>query len=169
MKLNSHLQPENAIPARQQYTPGIQFDALYEVQARRVRASQVVNNQLVQFSGGATGSGTIAASGTTTVTTDLSPTSIYVNQYIQGNPMVAIYEGTAAVGSMQIYPAVGAGISAGKFVCQSGYDYRRWNTTLGTAAVDTFTVTVRSTAGTTANLYVETRWRYVQNNAALAA
>ncbi len=84
-----------------------------------------------------------------------------------GAPFVAIYEGTAPIRSMQIFPVVGTAITANKFICQAGFD---WQTSFGTTAPiisskSVYTVTVfNNNAGTTANLYFVSQWKYTANN-----
>lgn len=168
MNLNNRLQPLDSLPAKQQFVSGVEFEAHYEVQARRVKTSTAQIDQLVLFSGTATGSGQIASGTHVIVTTTISPRAVFKDQNISGIPMMAIYEGTAAVGSMQLYPGIGAGIAADKFRIASGYDYSAWLAN-GTPATLPYAVSIYNTAGTTVDIYIISQWKYSSNNAGTAA
>lgn len=168
IQLNSKLQPLDSIPARQTYVPGVEFEQQFEPQGRYAKFTQVAQDQLVLFSGTATGSGQIGAGTHVIVTTTISPNQVYKEQNIGGDPMLAIYEGTAAVGSMLMYPGIGAGIAAGKFTISAGYDYSSW-LNAGTPAALPWTVAIYNTAGTTADIFIISRWKYSANNAGKAA
>jgi hypothetical protein len=165
MDLNSKLQPMDAPVANRPYTPATTFENEYEVQSRRLHTTSLVAAQLVVNTGTvAIGTFGITTASYGSLTTDLTPLQVYKAQNNMGIPLTAIYEGTAAVGSMQVYPTVGAGITAGKFPIMSGFDYARW-VALGTPALTPFVVTIQNTTGTTALFYAQTFWKYVQNNA----
>lgn len=124
-----------------------------------VRTSRIQSESLVGVSEVATASGTVGSSNRAILTTTLSPSTSLPNTRNMAVPFITIYEGTSAVGSMQLYPGQGAGISAGKFPTDSGYDYAAYN---GTNSV--FRVSIFNSTGTTANIYAITQWKFIQNN-----
>lgn len=136
---------------------GIDYALRYDIQSRNPRFSN-----LVAVGGTATGSGQITAGSCVVITTTISPAVFHDNDRILGIPFLAVYEGTTGVGTMQIYPALGSGqvLAPDKFLSHSGYDYGYFDNDNVS-----WSVTLTNTSGTTADIFVVTRWKYVKNNA----
>lgn len=158
--LDPYLRSLNSPSNRITRIPPLQFDSLYEVQTKNVSVSSLNSANLVQLSNGVTASGSVAAGTHVHLNTTLSPNlSVLGTAYKNfANPFVAIYEGTAAVGSMQIFPGFGGGISADKFRFASGFDYAA----LGNGTASTYRVRIHNTTGTTAQIFAETKWKILE-------
>lgn len=154
----------NSIPNRNLGTvlPSIDNQDRYVVRTGKFKSSATGNNAFIGISNISTAAGTVGANQYAFVNTTIDPINApNSDQYLNfGVPFIAIYEGVSAVGSMIIYPSVGNGISTGKFQCHSGFNYASG---LWTGVNSVWTVTVQNTAGSTANLYVETQWKYTNH------
>lgn len=158
---SSNLQKLNApITNRTPYVNGFTFDMGYEVQAKRVKASEVANDRLVQLSSVATADGTIPANDSVVVTTTLTPGVRYFGQNNLSVPYLAIYEGLASDGTAQLYPGHGTGIAEDRYRCNSGFSYQDFD-----GANSVFIVTVYNNNGTPAPIHIVTQHKYIQNNA----
>ncbi len=137
---------------------GMTFDAQNEVQKSRQRYSGLVGTTSISAASGNVGTGNISV-----YTTWITP-KIRANTNL-AIPFVAIYEGTSAVGSMQIYPNIGAGIAAGKFQFTSGFDLLNWETNGTYPGQTNFVVQIYNVGGgTTANIYAQSQWKFTANN-----
>jgi len=141
--------------------PSIKSPARYELKTGRIQAT-LRDNGFVDLSGGATSGGTVAAGSyaivTTTITPNFTPQTLEYRNF--GIPYIAVYEGTATVGSMQIYPFYGNGPVKNQFNIHSGFDLNAPGYT-GTNSV--FRISIYNTSGTTANLWVETQWKFTDH------
>lgn len=158
-KLNSRLQPSDSLPARQEYVPAIQFESNYEVQGQKINASRVNIRNFVQNI--ATSSGTFAITNNTIVSLSTTARNAVpkLNDPSFALPHVALYLGTAAVGTNQIYPVVGAGIAAGSYNVWSGFDAHTFDGTL-----TTFGVSLTNQSGATGTVFYKIAWKYLQYN-----
>jgi hypothetical protein len=157
MKLNHHLQPEGAIPTRQQFTPGIDFDSRYEVQSGILRSSSVALGSILNESGGTTAIGTFNIGSSFNLTSQLQFNPPYQGIPISGIPYVALYQGTAAIGSNQIWPAKGVGVTNGRYIATGWFDLATWD---GTIAV--WRGQLIDTSGTSSQTFAfSVRWHYL--------
>lgn len=158
---NKYLQKINGISIKEEFfVPGIDFDKQYEVQTKKIRASRVDIQEFIQNSEIATASGTFGNGQAVTVSTTLTPQVPFQNDPNFAIPYVAMYEGTAAVGSMQIYPRQGAGISVGDYNIYSGFDISSFN---GTNSV--WRAHVENVAAGDVDIYFQSQWKYIYYNA----
>ena len=156
LKLNPFLQPEDApFPNRPERMLGFAFDKAYEVQARDIRAAD-----MVKISNYASGIGEITNGTQAVIITTLSQDNQFLNNFNLGVPHIAVYEGTVASTANKIFPSPGVNIPIDKYNIFSGYDYELSN---GTNSV--YCVTLQTNVGTTIPIFVELRWRFMQNNA----
>ena len=81
-----------------------------------------------------------------------------------GFPYVSIYEGTSAVGSMEIFPAQGNGITFGDYRTKSGFDLNQYDGT-----ISSYTVSLENVAAGNVNIYIEAAHAYLAYNTRLSS
>lgn len=138
----------------------IEFGASHDVQVRNLQASNLVKTSPA---------GTAQGSGFNTgvsfkITTTLTSKNSTPFTRIMGIPYVAVYVGTAAVGSQQIYPSYGNGILNSQYVVSSGFDYSAWT---GSNAI--FRVNVENNSGSTIAVFAVAQWQILNNGGAGSA
>lgn len=139
----------------------VDFDSQYEVKTKSSRMSAMLNDNFVVFSNIGTASGSVGAGTRVFATTTLhpGPNVPLADSYRNfGLPLTALYEGTSAVGSMQIFPNQGNGIASDKFRMFAGFDYA-----LSTGSTVVYKIMIHNTAGTTADLYFLSQWKYTDH------
>lgn len=144
IKTNKFLQPEGApVTTIETRSSGVAFDNNYEIQTRSIRVSNFVNN-----SGTATALGTFADGSSLGIAARLTSPFGRANF---GVPYIAIYIGTAVVGSNQIYPNQGNNpLNVNNaWNIWSGFDWQAWN---GTSSV--YTVHIENNSGTAGTVFV---------------
>jgi hypothetical protein len=159
--LTDTMQSPDSPVYRQQknFVNGVQFESQYEVQTRRVQASQIYIRNFVQLSSSASATGTIGNGTTLTLTSTLSPQTPHQFDPNFAVPFVALYQGTVAIGSAQLYPKIGSGITPGAYTIQGGLDYHTYD---GTNSVWGGAITDNS-AGNQTILFV-TQWKWIWYN-----
>lgn len=166
LNLDKNLRSLNSLAVtNQKMVQGIDFDIGYEVQTNRVRSSRAAFADFINNSGSATVSGSFTATGQTiVVTTTLAANSPYINSQLLAAPQLNVYQGTSIVGSLQMYPGRGAGITIGDYEFNSGYDQQ---TTNGTNIVYRVLLENVNKTGTT-QIFAVSQWRYIIENAGTA-
>lgn len=160
MELNEYYQTlDSPAVTRTRRVPGIEFDSQYEVQTKNVIGSRLQVKNMIKISNAGTAIGTISNGNDVLITSTLNPTAQnYINKNI-GIPEISIYGTTSAVGSMQIWPRAGNGISFGDFSFYSGFDY---------ASADdknsVFMVVVENNSGADSPVYIEGRFKYIMED-----
>lgn len=161
MGLDNRMFSVNSLANRFPSISGVDFESQYEIQTSRMKSSRVNLEGLVQITTAGSVSGNFALGSALDINSEIS-----FNQPKQGNktfghPFVAIYQGTAAIGTNQIYPIRGAGVTFGRYDINADHDYHRYNGTY-----DRWGCTIRDTTGTstqTISFYV--RWIYADYTA----
>lgn len=164
--LDKNLKKIDSLAVKPQQIQGIDFESDYEIQTKRIRASQSAITDLIRNSGSTTASGSFTNTGQTLViTTTLTPDPSYLNSRLLALPQVNVYQGTAIIGTLQMYPGRGAGITVGDYEFSSGYDQQ---TTNGTNMVYRILVENVNRTGTT-QVFIVSQWRYIQENAGISS
>ena len=157
MDLDNRLISKTSVLNRgREITSGLDFAVKNQTYMQNMSAGFINIPNLIQPSNIATAQGSVVAGADVVVTFTLTPNVNTLGTAYKNfaDPYVAIYEGTAAVAANQIWPYTGANITAGKFPCQGGNDYRTY-----TRTNSVFTVNIENTTGTTANIYAEGDWK----------
>lgn len=149
--LNDALTSVNNLLNSNQRVIGVNFDANYEVQTKRVRISNFIYN-----AGTASAVGGIPDASSVTISIGLSPNMSTPNQKNFGVPYAAIYIGTSANAGSQVYPRYGTGIANNKFNIHSGFDYHNWN---GTNSV--FRINMENNSGGSVNIFAVANWKVI--------
>lgn len=163
---NSRLQKIGGFADRMGTISGIEYDPVYGLQTHKISASRVANQKLVEISEVAETSGTdTVANGTHVVfTATISPSTLYLDKRNLATPFVSIYAAGTSTGSLQIFPAPGAGIVADSWRCSAGYDERAYT---GTNSV--YRITAYNNSGGLGTVYGRIQWKYIQNNSGLSS
>jgi hypothetical protein len=157
---NQYMQRINApISNAGTTTLAYDFDLSYEVQQRRVITSTLNVNNLVSNSSGGTVSGSFITNSSVRITTTLIPSVPYLTQPTFGVPFIEIYQGTAAVGSLKIYPNYGVGIANKQYSIHAGFDKSSFD-----GLNSPFTVNVENNTGTTQNIFGVAQWKLLFYN-----
>jgi hypothetical protein len=90
-----------------------------------------------------------------TLTTTLAPVNAPHEYKNLALPFITAYQGTAAVGTLEIWPNTGDGSLVGDYRFHGGLSYAAYN---GTNSV--FQLTVERVAAGSAHLYFLTQWKY---------
>lgn len=163
-QLDKYFRPLNSpITNNKGRMTGIEFDRTFEVQATRIKASQSATRNLVQISELGEATGSFDTGQAVELATTLAPANTFSQSRMLATPYVDVYEGTAAVGSMQIYPSMGAGIANGDYEVMSGYDLADFD-----EYIENFKITVENVAAGAVSIYFRTRWRYVSERSGSA-
>lgn len=153
--------PDSPVYRQQQkFVPGVQFESQYEIQTRRVQASQIYVRNFVQLSGTAQATGAIGNGTTLLVSTTLTPQTPHQFDPNFAIPFIALYQGTVTIGSAQIYPRIGSGITPGAYTVQGGFDYHAYD---GTNSVWSGAITDNSAGNQTILLVTQWRWLWYNN------
>jgi hypothetical protein len=145
--LNSRLQPENSLAARDSYVPGVEFEAHYEVQARLLRTSRVALGTVVNTAMGETGTANFALGSVLSLSSEITFDIPFQAKKVFGNAYISLYQGTILNDASQIYPVRGGSVTEGKYRVQGWYDAHSWN---GTTNIWKGNIT--DTAGTSAQV-----------------
>lgn len=152
-------------PVRQS---GVLFDAQYQVQATRVRLTNLIGISGTSVSN----AGTVANGQAATFTTQLTPRQKNnSNNRNMAIPYVAIYEGTGPVGgthfgSTQLFPVLGSGETPDKVRFASGFDWHLWSQ--GSTQTSLYKVTIYNNSGSSIIIYGVSQWQYVMNNGGIS-
>lgn len=130
--------------ARAKPVNGFSFELQNEVQGRSTKLSNSAVRNLIQISESSSGAGEVSYGNAVIITTTITPDNLYSDSKTFGHPYMAIYQGTSAVSSMQIYPYQGAGANVRDFEIRSGFDLGSNNATDWNGINSVFTVTIRS-------------------------
>lgn len=124
---NKYMMPLNAPITRTSPLPGYNFEIQNEMQGRFMRASLVNIKNFIGNSNSSDITFTVAPNTIQSITTTDSwiPPHQFDKNFTL--PYIALYIGTAAVGTNQIYPQIGAGIATGDFNVWSGFNYNGWD------------------------------------------
>lgn len=155
--------------ARPRAIGGFQFETQYEVQGKAPKLSNAPVQNLIQISEQNTGSGPVSYGNAVIVATTLTPDNLYSQSKTFGHPYLAIYQGTSAVGSMQIYPYQGAGANIRDFEVRSGFDAGPNNSTDWDGINSVFVVTIEKLSAGTVDIFVTSQWAYIQQNSGTSA
>jgi hypothetical protein len=158
-KLNEYLQPINSPIATRPNT--FYLDQLKEIESKSIQLSQI---KLVKFcalsnAAAAQTASMLEQNNGVTLTTSLTPVNPPTGYKSFGMPFIAAYEGTAAVGTLQIFPSYGDSSLEGDYYIQNGYDYASYS---GTNSV--YKLYVRREAAGSAHLYFVTQWKFFDSN-----
>lgn len=124
--LNPYMMPLNAPITRPSPVAGYNFDMQNEVQGRFIRASLVNIKRFIDLTGTSSAVGTFGSGASLFLSTTLSPDPPHQFDLNFGVPYIAVYQGTAAVGSLQIYPTLGNGIPSGRYHAYGDFDWNNW-------------------------------------------
>lgn len=138
--------------------PAWQFGLKQKIQTHRIKATSLTLNKITQLSAAANASGTIGNGTTLFLNTKLTPNAPIAQFPNFAVPYIALYQDTA-VGSNQIYPAVGAGVTPGAYTVQGGLDYQSYN---GTNSSWSGIITDNSAGGH--NILFYTQWKFIALN-----
>lgn len=160
LNLNKYMQDLNSPAAnRTRRLSGASFDAQYEVQTRNLIASRLQIKDMIKISNVGTAIGTITNGDDVLISAQLIPDNQSHNNKNLGVPEISVYGTTSAVGSMQIFPRAGAGISFGAFSFYSGFDY-----TSATDENSVFMLVIENNSGANKPVYIEGRFKYIMED-----
>ena len=123
LNLDYNLMPLNSPIAERKGVPPWKLGADQRLQQNRIITSQINIKDFIQISGTASATGTIENGTTLFLNTSLIPQPPHQTDVNFADAYIAIYQGTASIGSLQIYPTTGAGITPGAYTVQGGLDY----------------------------------------------
>lgn len=139
---------------------GLDSDSLVESQGKAFRISQVTNPGLVVESTSVAAGGPLLAGNQGVYTVNLHPHVTADSRYKSfGIPYISAYIGTSVVGTMQVYPQLGSGVTPGQFLFTSGFDYAR----LASMGSNSYMVSIYNNSGGSVNVYFISRWRYTNH------
>lgn len=140
--------------------PNLNFAAQYEVDTRVTRTSISQTKNLIRSTsiGDASG-GPFTDGQSLRATFILNPDNIFSTSRNIAQPEVAVYQGTAAVGSLQIFPSAGAAITPTDYSFWAGFDLEQ-----SSEFNSHYVVVINNIAAGTQNIYVEARHKYIQDN-----
>lgn len=113
--MNKYLQTVGSPASLRRQEIGNTFEVQYEVQSNKVNASKINLGELVKREGGGTVLGTFNVSQALNITSSITYNSPKKQFKTFGKAIVAIYQGAGTVGSNQIYPIRGAGVTLGRY------------------------------------------------------
>ena len=151
--------------ARSKAVGGFKFETQYEVQGKSPKLSNSAVKNLIQVSDRVTGAGVLSYGTAIIVNTNITPDNLYSESKTLGLDYLAIYQGTSAVGSMQIYPYQGAGATVRDYDVKSGYDGGPNNTTDWNGINTVHTVSIEKLSAGSVDIFVTSQWSYIMENA----
>lgn len=160
LNLNPFLQPNDSIPAKQTISQvPWKFGYNQSIQSKQMRLSSVNLSKSVLNSTFSSGTFGIANNTTINLTTKITNNTPHGLDPTFSLPHIGLYQGTAQVGSLQIYPALGNGIATAKYVCWGGYNYQSFD-----GIVTAWTVSISNTSGGSQTIYYAIQHKYLQTN-----
>jgi len=164
--LDKYLRPaDSPISQNKGATSGIKFDMQNEIQGRFANLSNInIKNFVFQASAG-NASFSLVNNGSAVITSRASNNPPHQSESMFGQIYTAIYEGTAAVGSLQIFPGYGSGVNPLSYRIWGGRDWQKYNenTTLGDT--ENYVISLVNVAGSTQSFYFANQVKYIQYNA----
>ena len=130
MNLDNNLMPIGSPITEKKGVAPWKMGVDQRLQQNRIITSQVNIKDFIQVSGTASATGAIGNGTTLFLQTALTPEPPHQTDVNFADPYIALYQGTAAVGSLQIYPTLGAGITPGDYTVQGGLDYHGFGTAI---------------------------------------
>lgn len=162
LNLNQFLQPNDSIPGQMAANPTQvpwKFGFNQPIQGKQLKLSQVnLKSSIINSS---FTSGTFGLNNSTTVnlTTTITNNAPHGNDPTFSLPHMAFYKGTTSIGTNQIYPALGNGITTNTFVCWGGYNYNSFD---GTNT--TWTASISNISGGSVTIYYAIQHKYLKTN-----
>lgn len=173
MSLDTHGFPMNSpispgtLPLKQ---TAWEFGNYQKIQAKQVKASRMNIRSPFQLSAQATGSGIIGNGTTLLFKTTLTPNAPHANEMNFAIPYVAIYWNTAGVGSLQIFPTVGAGITSGTaFSVEAGYDWHLFSSQTPGSIIASFAGKITDNSMGNGTIQLVTQWQFANFNTGSAS
>ena len=164
IKTNSLMGKRQSLVQRDGIIDVLGKNPLYEIQTKYLKVGEAAQDDLVQVTGTAVATGTIAIGTHVVATTTISPNPRWAGAVIMGQVSQEIYEGTAVDTNYLIYPAPGGSIAADKFRCFDGYRQ------LGGSEINHRNqTTVYNNSGSAVPVYAVAKWKFVMDQAGNAS
>lgn len=159
--LNSRLQAENGLVARNKRISPLEFSSNYTVQGKNIRMSKVNLGEFVRVSDVAGLSGTFNVAQSYNITTTLTHKIPHAGKKVFGIPHVSFYQGTAIGTANEIWPTSGVNVTLGRYDVTGGFEYQNWGT-----VEDRWSAIITDTNGTSTQAFsVQVLWSYLDYNA----
>lgn len=157
-----YMMPLNSPITQPKSLSGYNFEYQNEMQGRFMRASLVNIKNFIQSSSVAVATGTFGNGQVLNLTTTLTPNPPHQFDQNFGDPYVSIYLGSytsSFPGTAQIYPANGAGVTAGNFKTQGDLDFHTY-----TGTNSSWSGIIINNSGATGTITFVTKWKFIQYN-----
>lgn len=115
--------------ADQKRVPGARFESIYEVQNKILKGSRVNLDGIVKLTAPNSGTADFSLGSALNLASTISFDSPQQNKKTFGHPFVSIYQGSAPLGSNQIYPNRGGSVTIGRYTVQADHNYHNYNGT----------------------------------------
>ncbi len=162
--LNRYMMPLNSPITAPSALPGIMFDMQNEIQGRLARLSNInVKNFIFQTTAGST-SFSLNNGQSTGILVSTANNPPHQREPMWAQQYITIYQGTAAVGSLEIFPFLGASINGANYNVGGGFDYDAYSR--GTTA--NFGIKFTNNSGSTETYSLYSQTKYIQYNASTA-
>lgn len=147
------------------YVFGLQqaIESKYQKSSRlSIRNPGALSNQAT--SSVASGNGT-----TSFFNTSLTPQTPHGTEMNFAIPYMTIYWNTAGVGSLQIWPNIGSGITPGAFTTQAWFDWHAFSATAPGSVISQVSGAITNVSGGNGTLQLVTQWKYLSFNSGTVA
>ena len=157
--LNKYLQPLGSPVTQEKPIPAMQTETDFEIQARRIKSSEIIVKDLTRFSGSASGTISSTSNSINVFTINLAPKVGYKTTRSLANCFIRAYEGTTADANYQLYPSLGGSIGISDYTCWGGeyYDPSDLYTT-------TYKICINNISAGAVNLKLDAFWKYIYDN-----
>lgn len=160
--LNKYFQPEGAPVSERRYVSGLLFEGMYEVQNRKVNATQVNIKDFIRLSPNALAQGTLNSGESLDLLTTLTPAPPNQNDINFGIPYIAVYQGTIVSSpdaDDQIFPQTGDNVVAEDWIVSGAFDWHAYDGT-----ISAWSATVKNISAGLQPVWAVTQWKWCLYN-----
>lgn len=166
--LNIYLQPvgspvDNVTDAQLKHVPW-EWGINQKIQGKQIKMSKVNIKKPFFLSAQATGSGVTGNGTTLNFNTTLTPNAPHVNEMNFAIPYVAIYWNTAGIGTAQIWPKLGSGISGTAFTVTAGFDWHLFSAGIPGSVIASFSGNILNNSMGNGTIQLVTQWQFINFN-----
>lgn len=165
---DKYQQPINA-PVSEDKTPpqkynAWQFGRTQKIAAKQAKFSKINVKNPGSISSLTTLTGTIGAGSTLQFSNTLTPLAPHANEMNYAIPYIAVYEGTAAIPTNQLFPKIGSGKSFGSYSFQGENDWNLLSQIAPGSVISAYSLVIHNNMGAAGTVFCVSQFKYLNFN-----
>lgn len=129
MNWDKRLRAETALPNRHVRVDAQDVSAYYDIKTDYLDASKINLGEFIKRAQLVSATGTFSSYASFDLSTTISYNTPHADLRMGATPYVAVYQGTAIDTDEQIFPTLGANVTAGRYDVTGAFNYDGWNGT----------------------------------------